>query len=321
LGIGSYLKSKSEQFLGTMAIDSTVDNQRKRTLEALERRLAAAKAELDQQQQFKNKTEVHKDEKATNSSGSFSAQKNAATYITQPTIASSRKDVEADGLAYSLLSQPVHENLLKTSVKASSKRGSTADKILHNLLQTGDVAQKYMQGSRSMKYDNWILLDNLVQRRGTSNSARVKALQHHSKRSKRHMSMKQHKKCGSLSLPREYHKFEFFKPMHEMWESYVNQLIKNMGKKQLCQSLLTADLHGAYVQVVDCKIATFAGVSGIMIRETAETFGFITPDDKFRVVPKKASVFMFQAESWKITLHGDKLASRNLGVQSHTIDQ
>ena len=34
--------------------------------------------------------------------------------------------------------------------------------------------------------------------------------------------------------------------------------------------------------VVECKITYFTGIHGIMIRETAEAFGIITEDDKFR---------------------------------------
>lgn len=34
--------------------------------------------------------------------------------------------------------------------------------------------------------------------------------------------------------------------------------------------------------VVECKITYFTGICGIMIRETAEAFGIITEDDKFR---------------------------------------
>ncbi|KOM27641.1 hypothetical protein LR48_Vigan442s007700 [Vigna angularis] len=66
--------------------------------------------------------------------------------------------------------------------------------------------------------------------------------------------------------------------------------------------------------VVECKITYFTGIDGIMIRETAEAFGIITEDDKFRVVPKKGSVFVFQVDCWKVTLHGDKLGSRKVGM-------
>ncbi|KAF9688818.1 hypothetical protein SADUNF_Sadunf01G0027600 [Salix dunnii] len=46
--------------------------------------------------------------------------------------------------------------------KFESKKGSVVDKILHDLFQHGDASQKYMQGSRNIKIDNWILLDNYV---------------------------------------------------------------------------------------------------------------------------------------------------------------
>lgn len=34
--------------------------------------------------------------------------------------------------------------------------------------------------------------------------------------------------------------------------------------------------------VVECKVITFIGAIGIMIRETAETFGIISADNKFQ---------------------------------------
>ncbi|KAI3705334.1 hypothetical protein L1987_75570 [Smallanthus sonchifolius] len=212
---------------------------------------------------------------------------------------------EADHPIYLPLSHPVHEKLAMPNVEVN-----VVDKMLLELLQSGDSAQNYMQGSRRMKIDNRIHLDNLVQER---NMKLTEVLQSHSKRSKKHMSMKQHKKIGSLDLPQDLHKFELFKPMHEMWKDYMMQLLKSLGKSQMLQCLLGADLHGAHILVVECRMASFKGVNGIMIRETAETFGIITKDDKFKVVLKKISVFMLQVDCWKVTLQGNKLTSRKVG--------
>lgn len=87
-----------------------------------------------------------------------------------------------------------------------SCKNMTAYNILHDLLQHGDSAQKYMQGSKNVKVDNWILLDSFVQKSSIATGARNRALQRQSKRSKRCMSIKQHKKFGSFDLPQEYHK-------------------------------------------------------------------------------------------------------------------
>ncbi|XP_010519256.1 PREDICTED: uncharacterized protein LOC104798683 [Tarenaya hassleriana] len=120
------------------------------------------------------------------------------------------------------------------------------------------------------------------------------------------MSMKQLKKSGALQLPKETQKcrFDLFKPMHEMWEGYMKQLIKATGKNQLAQSLISADFHGAQsvllrlllvenhqrppahmtcplenlaslplvlslVVVAECKIESFTGAHGITVRETS----------------------------------------------------
>ncbi|XP_058078411.1 ribonuclease MRP protein subunit POP4 isoform X2 [Magnolia sinica] len=272
----------------------TVSDPKKRAFEALERRFAAAKADLHQQQQ-KNKKRTHgEEEEAPNKhSSSISSPKpnisspmpssNKGHFASQDRISSQKAsgvaDVEASSPAYFLLSQPVHDNLLMTGTELSRRRGSIGDKMVHELLQKGDSAQKYMQGSRGMKIDNWLLLDSFVQGRGASMGACLRSINSRSKRSKRHMSMQQHRKCGSLDLPHEFHNFNLFKPMHEMWKDYTIQLLKNNGKGQLAQCLLNADLHGAILQVV----------------------------------PKKGSVFIFQAGCWKITLHGDKLSLRNAG--------
>lgn len=88
----------------------------------------------------------------------------------------------------------------------NSDRKTAVDHILHQLFQHGDSAQKYMQGSKSMKIDNFILLDNFVPKSSSSRS-RIQALKSHSKRSKKHMSLKQLKKCGSFNLSHEFHKW------------------------------------------------------------------------------------------------------------------
>ncbi|XP_026666320.2 uncharacterized protein LOC103722396 isoform X2 [Phoenix dactylifera] len=182
---------------------------------------------------------------------------------------------------YSELSEMVHESLLQ-GVSKTTSGGDTFNKVVNDIIRKGDEGSKYAKGIRSLKFDNWILLDNLVSKSNERVEARAKALQSHSKRSRKHMSMRQHRKCGTFDLPKEFHNFDLFKPMHEMWKYYIIELLKETGKKQLAECFLMADLHGAFFLVVECKTTAFKGVHGIMIRETAETFGIITQDNKFR---------------------------------------
>ncbi|XP_042515552.1 uncharacterized protein LOC122089874 [Macadamia integrifolia] len=208
---------------------SVTSDQKKRTLEALQRRFAVAKAEvLEQQQKDKKKCSRGEEEKRhdirCSTVSPLACETDASIAPAPSSVPSSDKvhfsflghtpsrgtpgvsDAEANGPAYSQLSQSVHENLLSSNIKISSKRGSQVDRIMHELLQNGDSAQKYMQGSRSMKIENWLLLDNLVQGRGVSVGAHIRTLQNCSKRSKKHMSIRQHKQCRTFELPQEFHK-------------------------------------------------------------------------------------------------------------------
>ncbi|CAN8286694.1 unnamed protein product [Cochlearia groenlandica] len=301
-----------------MATQNAVGDQNRWAMAAIERRLAVAKAQLLQQQQQKKNDKDMKG--ASNVDVSSKETHQAESFLPTPSKTPLTKGFvdpkDDDSIAYTRLSHPVDENLMATNVKFSSAKGSIVDKVLHNLLRSGDSAQKYIQGTKNVRLDkdNYILLDNFVQSRSSS-SVSKNVSQKNSKRSKIRMSMKKLKKSGALDFPKDLQKFDLFKPMHGIWESYMMQLIKVTGKVQLTTTLLSADLHGAFMFVAECKIASYIGVQGIMVRETSETFGIITKDDKFRVVPKKVSVFIIQLDCWKITLHGDKFTSRDNVLQ------
>ncbi|XP_057757710.1 ribonuclease MRP protein subunit POP4 [Arachis stenosperma] len=303
-------------------------DSRKRTLEALEKRFAIAKAEIFNKEKA-NKITLREHVKPSHPHPAPSASPNAQKPNPEPKPQPSptpkkgnfnffgysfiKETEEADPI-YAQLSHDVNENLLRTNDKSCTDRRSSVDSILHELFKKGDNGHKYMLGSRSYKIDNIIHLDYFVQGRSIASGSEARTLQIHSKRSKKHMSMKQHKKKGSLDLPQEFHKFNIFKPMREMWNDYIAKLLKSTRIDQLAQCLLGADLHGAFILVVECKIIHFTGTCGIMIRETAEAFGIITEDNKFRVVPKRGSVFVFQVDCFKVTVHGDKLSSRRIGL-------
>ncbi|CAJ1926731.1 unnamed protein product [Sphenostylis stenocarpa] len=217
-----------------MATDS-----RKRTLEALERRIAFAKAEVLQKEK-KNKKNINEDGKLPIAANSTT--KDPSLHLLHLSSVTPKKG----NFSFS-----GHTNS-HTRSHFSAEGGST-DGILHELLQKGDASQKYMQGSRNMKIDNWIFLDNYVQKWVLSSGSQTRALQLHSKRSKKHMSMNQDKNSAIV--------VQNFKPMYEMWKHYIKLLLKSTGKTQLVQCLLAADLHGAFILGLSTLYFTFKRVS------------------------------------------------------------
>lgn len=292
-----------------MATDVANQDQRKRALEALERRFSAAESETLHSEK-RNKKRRGEDVNVSTISHLSSPSTTTPKKLNAPappcTDVPLKKDARADD-PYMKILQPVHEKLL-TTVEASDGGKEIIRKIQHHLLSSGDIAQKYMQGYNRKNGHGYIRLDNCVQKQSTRDD-RLRALRSLSKRSKKHMSMKELKMHGSHNLPPESQKYEIFVPMHEMWKDYVIQMLKNVGKQKVADCLLGADLHGAILRVIEHKTGAFNGAVGIMIRETAEAFGIITQENKFIVVPKRNSVFALQASCWKITLHGETRVS------------
>uniref|UniRef100_A0A0D9XJ63 Uncharacterized protein n=1 Tax=Leersia perrieri TaxID=77586 RepID=A0A0D9XJ63_9ORYZ len=274
----------------------TISDQKKRTLEALQQRYAAAKAKKLQEEHPKSQTKNNDntpkpkfDASRKGKASEFTPSRTSGQLPSKKGLASSSSSASSGAETnpvYSELSFAPHDNLLQGSISHLDSTDVVHD-VVYDIIQKGGDAGKITKGAKKLKLEKGILLDNYVHRGPRLVDAQAKSLLIHSKRSKRHMSLKQHKKCGSFDLPETLRK-----------------------KKLLSENLLSADLHGALVIVAECKSSSCQGVCGIMIQETAETFGLISEDNRFRVVPKAGSVFILQADCWKVTLIGDKLSPR-----------
>ncbi|WVZ66984.1 hypothetical protein U9M48_016131 [Paspalum notatum var. saurae] len=303
---------------------SIISDQKKRTLDALQQQFAAAKAKKLQVEQLKcqKNTNVNTPKPKFDAPRKGKApestpyKRSAQTPLTAHKVSSSGYQQKASASSggesnpvYDDLSFALHGNLIQNGI--SDLDGTeVVHNVVYDIIQKGGEAGRLTKGSKKLKLEKGILLDNYIQRGPRLVDAQARSLSVHSKRSKKHMSLKQHKKSGSFDLDQKFHKFDLFKPMHDMWKDYIRELTKITPKRQLSENLLQADLHGALLIVAECKQVSYQGVSGIMIRDTAETFGIVSEDNSFRVVPKAGSVFILQADCWKVTLIGDKLSPR-----------
>ncbi|CAL4917705.1 unnamed protein product [Urochloa decumbens] len=145
---------------------------------------------------------------------------------------------------YAALQFPLHDNLAQDGISDFDST-EVVHNVIYDIIQKGGDSGKISKGSKKLKLEKEILLDNYVQRGPRLVDAQAKSLLIHSKRSKQYMSLKQHKKCGSFDLDETFHKYDLYKPMHEMWKAYISELTKITPKKHLSENLLTTDLHGA----------------------------------------------------------------------------
>lgn len=99
--------------------------------------------------------------------------------------------------------------------------------------------------------------------------AKNMALQACNKRSAKHLSMRQHHQARSFDLPTQYRKYDLFRPIHEMWESYVRSLVAECNNASLHPWLLATDLHRAILAVVESKNTSYMGFSiGVVVKQS-----------------------------------------------------
>ncbi|KAJ3196558.1 RNase P/RNase MRP complex subunit [Dinochytrium kinnereticum] len=110
-----------------------------------------------------------------------------------------------------------------------------------------------------------------------------------------------------------------YAPLHQLWMSYMTELLGPAASKDskdiTLPKIAKADLHGAIMTVTRSRCPDYVNISGIMIKETENTFTFITPRNKLRQVPKAHNVFCFSVggegdEGLTFTLFGDHFKGR-----------
>jgi len=124
-------------------------------------------------------------------------------------------------------------------------------------------------------------------------------------------------------------------PLHEQWRAYFSSLLSSdpagggggdeggggdSGRQDLTapssshatlqKRILSADLHGCSIRVVDAKCHSDINIRGIVVRESSRTFHIITPKNKFKIIPKVGHVFGFELGDQMVTLYGNGLLDR-----------
>ncbi|KAL9089416.1 MAG: hypothetical protein Q9165_005737 [Trypethelium subeluteriae] len=120
------------------------------------------------------------------------------------------------------------------------------------------------------------------------------------------LSAKQKRAKCVYDIPKSQQKYDIYEPLHQMWASYMQDIL-GIGKKRgdgtlimgvsaqsAGQQLVTADFHGADVEVVRSRCVSRVGVRGIVAKDTKFTFEIITKGNELKVLPKEHTIFRFE---------------------------
>jgi ribonuclease P protein subunit POP4 len=122
------------------------------------------------------------------------------------------------------------------------------------------------------------------------------------KRRPKPLSAAQKRKLGLYEVPPEQRKWETFVGLNRLWKGYIRDVLGWTGvtgttkvdAKVVGPILSAADLHGAEIEVVQCRCVGRVGTRGIIVKDTRETVEVVTRKNELKVIPKEYTVFRLE---------------------------
>lgn len=103
------------------------------------------------------------------------------------------------------------------------------------------------------------------------------------------LSAREKRKSGLYNLPKEECKYAIFKGLHELWVGYMQEILDvkagphgHVSPASHGSKLVSADYHGAAVEVVRSRCTGRVGAKGIVVRDTKFTFVIVTEKDEMK---------------------------------------
>ncbi|KAJ3618855.1 hypothetical protein MTP99_005660 [Tenebrio molitor] len=139
------------------------------------------------------------------------------------------------------------------------------------------------------------------------------------RRKKTFLTRKERKRLDVLKLPKSDWNYDSLEGIRQMWRQYMRQNLELAGPAPNCGDqdwsnfstiLARSELIGSEIKVVRSQVPSHVGLNGTVVLETKMTFQVVTPQSKFKIIPKNTSVFEFVLDSLKFTVFGKHIMTR-----------
>jgi ribonuclease P protein subunit POP4 len=138
------------------------------------------------------------------------------------------------------------------------------------------------------------------------------------------LSAKQKRALCLYEIPKEQQRYVIYEPLHRMWCEYMREVLDlKDGKKTFVEPLsagpvlVSADYHGALMEVIRSRCVSRVGLKGIVVKDTKFTFEICTKGDVVKTVPKEHTVFRLEVPFEDVAqkplvfeIHGSQFHSR-----------
>jgi ribonuclease P protein subunit POP4 len=98
-------------------------------------------------------------------------------------------------------------------------------------------------------------------------------------------------------IPKSECKYSIYEPLHRLWIGYIQEVLGDNCvpiDSGSVAKLVSADFHGAELQVVRSRCVSRVGLKGIVVRDSKFVFQVVTRGDELKIVPKEHTVFRFE---------------------------
>ena len=124
------------------------------------------------------------------------------------------------------------------------------------------------------------------------------------------LSARQKRSSGLYDLPKDECKYDVFKGLHALWVQYMQEILdlKVSGRNGSITpsshgaKLVSADYHGAEVEVVRSQCPSRVGLKGIVVRDTKFTFVVVTEKDEVKSKYSALSLDWFVSTAPKLIM-------------------
>jgi ribonuclease P protein subunit POP4 len=98
-------------------------------------------------------------------------------------------------------------------------------------------------------------------------------------------------------IPKSEQRYEVFEPLNKLWIAYVQEVLGENCvpvESAAVAKLVSADFHGAELEVVRSRCVSRVGLRGIVVRDSKFVFQVVTRGNELKTVPKEHTVFKFE---------------------------
>ncbi|KAH8809040.1 Rof/RNase P-like protein [Xylogone sp. PMI_703] len=178
------------------------------------------------------------------------------------------------------------DNNLTISLLSRAHSPESATRIFDEKIKQRPLHLKPTEGNTAQQYRRLQRQRKLLQRKKKLKPAPLSA---HDKRA-----------LCIYDIPKEAQKYKIYEPLNKMWIGYILEVLGNNCTpvtSSTAAKLVSADYHGAMLEVVRSRCVGRVGIAGIVVKDSKFVFELITRNDELKIVPKEHTVFKFTIPS------------------------